>query len=173
MSRQAGYEAGWLEAGRLEPWEPWLHWYCTREAVGVLASLVLCWGGCGSPGFTGTALGRLWGPGFTGTALGGCGSPGFTGTALGGYGSPGFTGTALGGCGSPGFTGTAVGGCGSPGFTGTALGSCESPGFAGATLGRLWEPLDFLVVLTSLSNKSNHLEISFWSFLCVPIVAIT
>ena len=70
MSRQAGYETGWLEAGRLKPWEPWLHCYCIGEAVGVLASLVLLWGGCGSPGFAGTALGVCGSPGFTGTALG-------------------------------------------------------------------------------------------------------
>ena len=64
MSRQAGYEVGWLEAGRLEagcgspgfastvlggygePWlcwycaggcgKPWLCWYCAGEAVGAL-----------------------------------------------------------------------------------------------------------------------------------------
>ena len=69
MSRQAGYEAGWLEvgrleagwleAGRLEPWEVWLYWYCTGEPIRVLTSLVLLWGGCGSPGFAGTALGAV------------------------------------------------------------------------------------------------------------------
>ena len=131
MSRQEGYEAGWLEAGRLEPWEPWelwLHWYCTGEAVGVLASLVLLWGGCGSPG-------------FTDTALGGCGSLGFTGTALGRLWEPWLhwycTGEAMGALASLVLH---WGDYGSPSFAGTALGGCESPGFAGTALGRLWEP---------------------------------
>ena len=37
-------------------------WYCTGELWGALASLVLCWGAMGSPG-------------FAGTVLGGCGEP--------------------------------------------------------------------------------------------------
>ena len=63
----------WYCTGGLwEPWlhwycaggygEPWLHWYCAGGLWGALASLVLCWGAVGSPG-------------FTGTVLGGCGEP--------------------------------------------------------------------------------------------------
>ena len=115
-------------------------------------------GGCGSPGFTGTVLGGLWGalaslvlcwgavgsPGFTGTVLGAVGSPGFAGTVLGAMGSPGFAGTVLGGCWEPwlrwycaGLWGALAslvlcwGAVGSPGFTGTVLGAVGSPGFAG------------------------------------------
>ena len=63
VSRQAGYEAGWFEGGRLEA--GWI------EVMGALASLVLHWGGgCRIPGFAGTALGRLWEPCLDGTALG-------------------------------------------------------------------------------------------------------
>ena len=88
VSRQQGYEAGWLEAGRLEA--GWL------EVMGALASLVLHWGGFESPDLSGTALGRLWEPWLhcycTGEAVGaltflvlhwgGCGSPDFAGTDL-------------------------------------------------------------------------------------------
>ena len=37
---------------------------------GALASLALCWGAVGSPGFTGTVLGAVGSPGFAGTVLG-------------------------------------------------------------------------------------------------------
>ena len=50
--------------------------------MGALTSLVLHWGGYGSPGFAGTALGRLWEPWLHWYCTGD-GSPGFTGTALG------------------------------------------------------------------------------------------
>ena len=108
MSRQAGYEAsrlawgrqaglrqaGWRQAGlRLQ--EDWLHWYCTQEAVGALALLVLHWGAVGTlaslvlhRGMWGPWLhwyytGRLWEPWLHWHYIGGCGSPGFAGTALG------------------------------------------------------------------------------------------
>ena len=77
-------------------------WYCTGGAVRALASLVLCWGGCGEPwlhwycaqgygkpwlhwycagGLWGALAllvlcwGAVWSPGFAGTVLGGCGEP--------------------------------------------------------------------------------------------------
>ena len=71
-----------------ELWEPWLYWYCAEGLWGALASLVLCWGAVGSPGFTGTVLGAVGSPGFAGTVLGAMGSPGFAVTLLGGCGEP-------------------------------------------------------------------------------------
>ena len=54
---------GTVLRGYGEPWlcwycaggcgEPWLCQYCTGELWGALASLVLCWGAVGSPGFAG------------------------------------------------------------------------------------------------------------------------
>ena len=131
-------------------------WYCTGGgAVGALASLVLCWGLVGSPG-------------FTGTVLGGCGEPWLRWYCAGGLwgalaslvlcweavGRPGFAGTVLGGCGEPWLRWYCAGGCGEPwlrwycagGLWGALAslvlcwGAVGSPGFAGTLLGGCGEP---------------------------------
>ena len=68
-------------------------WYCAGGLWGALASLVLCWGAVGSPG-------------FTGTVLGGCGEPWLHWYCAGGlWGALASLVLCWGAVGSPGFAG--------------------------------------------------------------------
>ena len=139
-------------------------WYCTGGgAVGALALLVLCWGGCGEPwlhwycaggygepwlcwycagGLWGALAslvlcwGTVWSPGFVGTVLGAVGSPAFTGTVL--------TLASLVLCwGLWGALASLVlcwGAVGSPGFVGTVLGDCVEPWLCWYCAGGCGEP---------------------------------
>ena len=142
MNINPGCEAGRLwgrslaEAGRL---------HCAGGLWGVLASLVLCWGAVGSPGFTGTVLGAVGSPGFPGTVLG---------TVLGLWGSLALLVLCWGAAGSPGFAGAVLGGLwgalaslvlcwgllGALALLVLCWGAVGSPGFAGAVLGGCGEP---------------------------------
>ena len=161
MSRQAGketgwleagrLEAGWLEAGRLEPWEPWLHWYCTGEAVGVLASLVLLWGGYGSPGFAGTALGGLWEPWLCWYCTGG----------------------AVGALALLVLHWGAVGALALLVLHWGAVGALGLSGGVEITLQSKQSLRNKFLKFPECSKHSKHLEISFCSFLAVPNIANT
>ena len=158
--------------------EPWLHWYCAGGLWGALALLVLCWGTMGSPGFAGTVLGAVGSPDFTGTVLGGCGEPWLHWYCAGGYGEPWLCWYCAGGLwGALALLVLCWGAVWSPGFTGTVLEAMGSPGYAGTVLGgQLWGALALLVLCWGLWGalaSLGNLEISFWSFLSVPIVVNT
>ena len=81
-------------------------WYCTGGAVGALASLVLCWGGCGEPWLRWYCAGAVGSPGFAGTVLGGCGEPWLHWYCAGGlWGALASLVLCWGAVGSPGFAG--------------------------------------------------------------------
>ena len=131
--------------------EPWLCWYCAGGLWGALALLVLCWGAVGSPG-------------FAGTVLGGCGEPWLCWYCAGGL------------WGALALLVLCWGAVGSPGFTGTVLGGCGELWLYWYCAGGLWGALALLVLCWGAVGSpgfAGNLDISFWGFLSVPIIANT
>ena len=89
---------------------PWWLGASSGGLWGALASLALCWGAVGSPGFTGTVLGGYGEPWLCWYCAGGYGEPWLRWYCAGGlWGALALLVLCWGAVGSPGFAGTVLG----------------------------------------------------------------